>query len=104
MKKTNTLILCSLMLPLWIFAQQAEDHVVVDGKGHYVRADPLYRYLCNGCREDLLDEYILAQRETLRPEVASKVIGASASMSFGPTPRLVRNPRLRAAGTSPSRN
>ena len=58
MKKTTTLILCSLMLPLWIFAQQAEDYVVVDGKGHFVRADPLYRYLCNGCREDRLDEYV----------------------------------------------
>ena len=46
------------MLPLWIFAQQAEDYVVVDGKGHFVRADPLYRYLCNGCREDRLDEYV----------------------------------------------
>lgn len=58
MKRTTTLILCSLILPLWIFAQQAEDYVVIDGKGHFVRADPLYRYLNNMSQQKLLDDYV----------------------------------------------
>jgi hypothetical protein len=58
MKKITTIIICGLILPLWILAQQAEDVVVIDGKSHYVRADPLYRYLSNMSQRKLLDDYI----------------------------------------------
>ncbi len=58
MKKTATLIICSLILPLWILAQQTEDYMVVDGEGRFVRADPLNRYLTYFCKEDRLEEYV----------------------------------------------
>ncbi|RKX43455.1 MAG: hypothetical protein DRP64_08160 [Verrucomicrobia bacterium] len=58
MKISTLLILCSLILPLWILAEQSEDHLIVDGKGQFVRADPLNRYLSNFCKEERLDAYI----------------------------------------------
>ncbi|MEN8255841.1 MAG: hypothetical protein ABFR33_10280 [Verrucomicrobiota bacterium] len=58
MKKSTILILCSLILPLWILAQQSEDYLMVDGEGRFVRADPLNRYLTYFCKEDRLDAYV----------------------------------------------
>ncbi len=58
MKKTATLIIGSLILPLWILAQQTEDHLMVDGEGRFVRADPLNRYLTYFCKEDRVDAYV----------------------------------------------
>jgi hypothetical protein len=58
MKKAAILILCNLILPLWLVAQQVEDYVVVDGKGHFVRADLLYRYLAKMSQKQLLDDYV----------------------------------------------
>jgi len=47
-----------LILPLWVSAQQTEDHLMVDGEGRFVRADPLNRYLTYFCKEDRVDAYV----------------------------------------------
>ncbi len=58
MKKTAILIY-SLILPLLIFAAtHSEDYLVVDNKGHFIRANPLNRYLSLFCKEELLDDYV----------------------------------------------
>ncbi len=59
MKKTAVLI-CSLILSLQVFASPAhsEDYLVVDGQGHFVRADPLFRYLSKYCNKDRLQDYV----------------------------------------------
>jgi len=58
MKTTTILAICGLVLPLWISAQQTEDYLDMGDEGHFIRADPLNKYLSCFCKEDLLEKYV----------------------------------------------
>lgn len=49
-----------LLFQPWAGAEQvqAEDYLMVDGQGHYIRADPLSRYLSIHCSYDSLKKYV----------------------------------------------
>jgi hypothetical protein len=59
MKKTAALILC-LAFPLLTFASpdHTDDHLVVDGKSYYIRANPLDKFLSHSCKQAWLKTYV----------------------------------------------
>jgi hypothetical protein len=54
------IIFFSMLVPLWGGAEQthSEDYLEVDGQGHYIRADPLNRYLSSYCSMNRLEDYV----------------------------------------------
>ena len=58
MKKT-AILACSLILSLQAFAlPQTEDYLVMGDEGHFIRADPLNKYLRKSCKDELLRAYV----------------------------------------------
>jgi uncharacterized protein YxeA len=58
MKKTLIFILGILLVFSMQAAARIGDLVMIDGEEHYVRADPLYRYLTTSTTKEMLDEYV----------------------------------------------
>jgi hypothetical protein len=57
--KKSFIITYTLLIALSACASTApEDYLMVDGKGHSIRADPLWRYLSTGCPFEKLEAYV----------------------------------------------
>jgi hypothetical protein len=57
--KKSLLFASALIIALSACASTTpEDHLVVDGEGHLIRADPLWRYLSTACPYEKLEAYV----------------------------------------------
>ena len=57
--KKIALLFCGLTLSFSVYAaDHSEDFLTVNGEGHYIRANPLNKYLSHFCKNERLEKYV----------------------------------------------